>query len=182
MFDYIIIGMVYDRPLTGYDIKKNVENGIGVFYKASYGSLYPALKKLTDKKYLTLCEQMDGKRIKKFYQATEEGKAAFFEWLSSPIDFNNQSSDDKLVKVFFFDRLPHKIRDEQLQAYEMNNLNYLRKLQSLEKYFNDMENNDCYYFKLSTLYYGICIVRENIRWCRHLRAGKPLRELLEVEI
>ena len=49
MLDYIILGMVLNEDLTGYDIKKFIENGIGVFYKASYGSLYPALKKLTEK-------------------------------------------------------------------------------------------------------------------------------------
>ena len=47
MLESIILGMVSDNDFTGYDIKKLIENGIGVFYKASYGSLYPALKRLT---------------------------------------------------------------------------------------------------------------------------------------
>ncbi|WP_081905926.1 PadR family transcriptional regulator [Kineothrix alysoides] len=41
--------MVLNEDLTGDDIKKLIENGIGTFYKASFGSLYPALKKLTEK-------------------------------------------------------------------------------------------------------------------------------------
>ena len=178
MLKYVIIGMVLDEPLTGYEIKKYIENGIGVFYKASYGSLYPTLKKLSEKEQLTMCEKAQGHRQKKYYQATEQGKTAFFEWLSAPMNFND-GVDDHLVKIYFFDKLPAEIRDRQLQEYEVRNTNYLRKLQTLEKHFNEMENKECFYFKLSTLYYGISIVQDNIKWCKHLREQKPLTGLLE---
>ena len=75
MLDYIALGMVLDEALTGYDIKKEIEAGVGNFYTASYGSLYPALKKLSDKGYLTMTEQLQGNRVKKYYEATERGKA-----------------------------------------------------------------------------------------------------------
>ncbi len=44
-----------------------------------------------------------------------------------------------------------------------------------------MDNKECFYYKLSTLYYGICITEETIRWCRHIRMQKPLTDLLERE-
>lgn len=178
MLDFVIIGMVYYKPLTGYDIKKHIEDGIGVFYKASYGSLYPSLKKLTDKGCLTMYEQSQGSRQKKYYQITEQGKISFLKWLSSPTE---NDSDNHLVKVFFFDRLPTDIRNQQLQEYELQNVKYLRKLQELEKHYADMENTDCFYYKLSTLYYGIRIIQDNIKWCRHIREQKPLRELITEE-
>lgn len=178
MLEYIIIGMVLEKEHTGYEIKKYIEDGIGVFYKASYGSLYPALRKLSDRGDLVMSEKSQGERQKKYYLATQQGKQAFFKWLSSPIDFNN-GTDNHLVKVYFFDKLPEEIRCRQLQEYEIANENYLRKLQALEKHFNEMENKECFYYKLSTLYYGICIVKDNIRWCKHLRDKKPLVELME---
>ncbi len=178
MLENIIIGMALENPITGYDIKKYIENGISVFYKASFGSLYPALKKLTQKGYLTMVEQQQGNRKKKFYQATEDGKLVFYEWLALPVDLND-TTESRLVKIYFFDILPPEIRDQQLKEYELNNLNYLRKLEFLEKQFNEMPDRDCFYFKLSTLYYGICIIQENIRWCRHLQEHKPLKKLIE---
>ena len=54
MLESIALGMLLEKDLTGYDIKKFIENGIGVFYKASFGSLYPALKRLTEKGYLKI--------------------------------------------------------------------------------------------------------------------------------
>jgi len=180
MLDYIILGMLLNEDLTGYDIKKFVENGIGVFYKASYGSLYPALKKLTEKGYLDMYEEPRGGRQKKFYKLTDEGKKIFMDWLASPMNVLD-GANAHLAKVYFFDKIPSEIRDRQLLEHEMNNINYLRKLQSLENDFNKLKNKDCFYYKLSTLYYGICVTQESIRWCQHIRAGKPLSELIQTE-
>jgi DNA-binding PadR family transcriptional regulator len=177
MLDYIILGMVLNEDLTGYDIKKYIDNGIGVFYQASYGSLYPALKKLTEKGCLVMYEEPRGGRQKKFYKLTDEGKKIFMNWLVSPMNVLD-GTNSHLAKVYFFDKLPPDIRDRQLLEHEINNTNYLRKLQALETGFKEMENKDCFYYKLSTLYYGICITQETIRWCRHIRAGKPLSELM----
>jgi len=177
MLDYIILGMLYDDNLTGYDIKKYIENGIGVFYKASYGSLYPALKKLTGKGFLTMYEEPLGGRQKNYYKITNEGKKVFLDWLVLPINVLD-GTNTHLAKVYFFDKLSSDIRERQLLEYEINNENYLRKLQALENDFDKMENKDCFYYKLSTLYYGICITQETLRWCRHIREGKPLRTLI----
>ena len=177
MLDYIILGMLYDDNLTGYDIKKYIENGIGVFYKASYGSLYPALKKLTEKGFLTMYEEPLGGRQKNYYKITNVGKKGFLDWLVLPINVLD-GTNTHFAKVYFFDKLSSDIRERQLLEYEINNENYLRKLQALENDFDKMDNKDCFYYKLSTLYYGICITQETLRWCRHIREGKPLRTLI----
>ena len=78
MLESIALGMLLEKDLTGYDIKKFIENGIGVFYKASFGSLYPALKRLTEKGYLTTRDKPQGSRKKIFYHITEEGRKQFF--------------------------------------------------------------------------------------------------------
>jgi len=178
MLVYIILGMALHESLTGYDIKKRIENGIGVFYKASYGSLYPALRKLTEKGWLVMCEEPRGGRQKKFYSLTAAGEKVFMDWLVSPLNVLD-GVNSHLAKVYFFDKLPPEIRDRQLLEHEVNNGNYLRKLQALRSGFNKMEQQDCFYFKLSTLYYGIRATQESIRWCRHIRAGKPLAELIQ---
>ncbi len=177
MLDYIILGMVLDKELTGYEIKKYIENGIGVFYKASYGSLYPALKKLTVSGNLEMNEEPNGGRKKNFYKITDEGRQIFMEWLESPLNVLD-GTNTLLAKVYFFDKLSPDVRERQLLELQMNNENYLRKLQSLEKEFDKMENKDCFYHKLSTLYYGICVTAETIRWCQHIRNGNPLTDLI----
>jgi DNA-binding PadR family transcriptional regulator len=180
MLDFISLGMLTSEDLTGYDIKKRIESGIGVFYKASFGSLYPALKRLTEKGCLVMYEKPQGNRQKNFYKLTDEGRQVFMDWLTAPMNVLD-GTNTHLAKVYFFDRLPSDIRERQLLTYEMNNENYLTKLKALERNFNKLDNKNCFYYKLSTLYYGICITSETIRWCRHIRNSKPLTALIKGE-
>ncbi len=170
-----------DNDLTGYDIKKLIENGIGTFYKASYGSLYPALKRLTEKGYVTTSEKPQGARQKIFYHITDDGKSGFLEWLSAPMNIFD-GTNTNLAKVYFFDKLSAETREHQLLEYEINNINYLHNLKILEKEFSTMKNSNAFYYKLSTLYYGICITQKTIEWCRHIREQEPLAELIEKDI
>lgn len=180
MLDYVILGMVLNDDLTGYDIKKYIEKGIGVFYKASYGSLYPALKKMTEKGYLNMHEKPQGGRQKNYYRITDTGNKVFMDWLVSPMNVLD-GTNTHLAKVYFFDKLPADIRERQLLEHEINNENYLHKLEALEKEYDKLDNKDCFYYKLSTLYYGISITRETIKWCQHIRNLKPLTELIMEE-
>ena len=176
MLDYIAMGMVLDNALTGYDIKKEIEAGVGNFYTASYGSLYPALKRLTDKGYLAMTEKLQGNRTKKYYEATELGKSAFFEWLSSPFN-SNSSSDSLLARIYFFSELPDDIRKQQLQEFELYHQQILRKLQSMEKKLSLSTDSD--YFELSTLYLGLQHLQDSIRWFGHIIEQKPLSEFIK---
>jgi len=175
MLEYIAMGMVLHEPLTGYDIKKEIEAGIGNFYKASHGSLYPALKKLTNKGHLTMTEQPYGNRLKKYYEATELGKAAFLEWLSSPFD-PNSSSDSLLARIYFFSELSEGTRKQLLQEYELYHQQALRRFQAMEKHLVATDNVD--YFEISTLYLGLQHLQDSVRWFQHISEQKPLSEFI----
>ncbi|MNC24570.1 Transcriptional regulator PadR-like family protein [compost metagenome] len=170
MLNYIVLGMLFNGRLTGYDVKKWIENGIGVFYKASYGSIYPTLKLLLDQELVCLCPgEQSTSRQKKLYEITPQGREAFLHWLSEPIE----------TKVYFFDVLPEDVAGRQLAEYERKNIQYLNRLLALERSFDSPDNHQQHYYKMSTLYYGIGILRETLRWCRHARMKLPFRELYE---
>jgi len=177
MTKYILIGIVLREELTGYDIKKEVEMGIGNFYKASYGSLYPALKRLTEQGVLNMREEPQGGRIKKYYKATERGREEFLEWLSTPYDPNN-SEEQPLVKVYFFGELSPDTRRKRLEEYENYTSLMLHQLEQMEKQYAGEELNDRHYFELSTLYYGIRNGYETLKWFRHLKERRPHPEFL----
>jgi len=130
------MGVVLKKELTGYDIKKEVESSIGSFYKANYGRLYPALNKLAEKGFLTMNEQTQGKRLKKYYKTTELGKKDFLEWLSAPVDIN-MSGEAQLAQIFFYGELPKEIRDKRLQEYEILVQQGLQQLQNIAKTLPD---------------------------------------------
>ena len=180
MLDYIALGMVLDEALTGYDIKKEIEAGVGNFYTASYGSLYPALKKLSDKGYVAMFERPHGNRLKKYYEATETGREAFLEWLSSPFD-PRSSSDSLLARIYFFGVLSTDVRERQLQEYETHYQQIQRKLQAMERQLSITAADD-EYFEMSTLYLGLQHLGDSIRWLRYIREQRPLSEFIREDL
>ena len=50
---YAILGMLSISPMSGYDIKKEVETSISNFWTESYGQIYPVLKSLIAEKFVT---------------------------------------------------------------------------------------------------------------------------------
>lgn len=64
---------------TGYEIKKMSEDGrFSHFIDASFGSIYPALVRLTEDGYVSCREEHQaGKPDRKVYSLTDAGRAAF---------------------------------------------------------------------------------------------------------
>ena len=178
MFEEIILGIILEKDLTGYDIKKIIENSVGVFYRASYGSLYPALKRMETKGYVVSYEECQGGRKKIFYHITDSGKQCFFDWLTTPMEVL-AGTKSNLSKVYFGGHLPAEERAKQLQIYEKRSQKYLEELEELEAHLRQVENTEEFYYKMSTLYYGISVTKKTIEWCRHIREQKDLIYFVE---
>lgn len=46
MLELAILGLLKDQPLHGYELKKRLGESLGVLWGVSFGSLYPALRRL----------------------------------------------------------------------------------------------------------------------------------------
>jgi len=177
MLDYIILGMVLRSELTGYNIKKEVESSIGNFYKVNYGRLYPALSKLTEKGHLAMNEHMQGKRLKKYYMATEQGKKLFLDWLSAPIDMS-MSGDAQLAQIFFYGELPKEIRDKRLGEYEFFAQRAVNQLEGIAAMIPSEGMSEQDYFGISTLYYGLQNAHTTLRWLKHIKEQKSFSQFV----
>ena len=65
---HTLLGFLNYAPMTGYDLKKHIDNSTQFFWHAKLGQIYPTLKRL-DEDGLTESEIMpqEGKPDKKFY-------------------------------------------------------------------------------------------------------------------
>ena len=177
MIEYIILGLLYVKARSGYDIKKLMEENISMFYKASNGSIYPALRKLEEKGFIEMGLEKLGQREKKIYQITKEGKVMFKKWLLEPISYN-PSNMQECVKVFFLDFLEPIEREQVLRDLEEKLKQGLEELKAIEKQYAREEEIKNRYYRMSTLYYGIGICKETLRWCQYIRQEKPLTEFV----
>ena len=94
----LCLGVLTLGDASGYEIKKAFEDSpVGDFTGASYGSIYPALTKLTEEGLVT-CEaqSQEGRPDKKVYSITPAGKQNFIEAMST------SPSEDKYRSEFAF--------------------------------------------------------------------------------
>lgn len=68
---YMILALLEEQPMHGYEVMQRLEAESGGFYSASAGSVYPVLQMLQDQGHVA-SEEADGKRV---YRITDEGRA-----------------------------------------------------------------------------------------------------------
>jgi DNA-binding PadR family transcriptional regulator len=96
----VILGMLAARPRSGYEIKQLVDSSARFFWAASYGQIYPELKKLERAGLIAGDDSSRGGRQRTTYKLTAEGKRAAREWIETPPQVL-EARDEGLLKLFF---------------------------------------------------------------------------------
>ena len=94
--------------MSGYDLKRRFSESVGFFYRASDGSLYPALKTLAKRGMVRMRTMRTGARARKLYAITPRGREWFLRTLaqpSPPILVYDESS----VKLYFAHHRPEVV-------------------------------------------------------------------------
>lgn len=81
VLELAILGLLQEQPMHGYELRKQLKLMLGSFRALSYGSLYPCLKTLQAREWISgvndisaMTPALAGKRSKIVYQLTPEGK------------------------------------------------------------------------------------------------------------
>jgi DNA-binding PadR family transcriptional regulator len=83
----VILGMLMQGPMSGYDIKKQFETVFSYFFDASYGAIYPTLNRMENQGYIVKQVQIqEGKPNKNLYVINEKGKQQFNQYLNSMVE------------------------------------------------------------------------------------------------
>ena len=78
----VILGMLALGTQTGYDIKRFVDRSTRHFWAASYGQIYPELKRLERAGWIAGDDEPRGGRRRRVYRITPEGRSALRGLLS----------------------------------------------------------------------------------------------------
>ena len=75
VLELAILGRLRETPLHGYELRKQLNAALGAFRTLSYGSLYPALRSLTERGLIAADEAtpVGGRRTKIVYRITDAG-------------------------------------------------------------------------------------------------------------
>ena len=105
----VILGMLKLGVGTGYDIKKVIDFSTRFFWTASYGQIYPELKRLRKAGLVRAQEEPRGKVKRTVYSLTPKGEQALHDWLTDSQEVLFEIRDESLLRLFFGDLLS---RDE----------------------------------------------------------------------
>ena len=83
MLELAILGLLLESPMHGYELRKRLTGLLGAFRAFSYGSLYPALRRMQADGLIVEDAAPDGtpkmRRARRVYQLSDAGKARFAE-------------------------------------------------------------------------------------------------------
>ena len=103
----VILGLLAVRPLAGYDIKAIVDRSTRFFWAASYGQIYPELRRLEAEGLVQGEDAPNGGRQRRVYSLTPAGRQALVEWLLGTT-VTIELRDESLLRLFFADALPQE--------------------------------------------------------------------------
>lgn len=170
MIEMAVLGLLKDRSMHGYELKKELTAQLGQFWQFSYGSLYPTVKRLERSGAVErIFPKEDVKRRLNIYRITKIGEEMFTKALSE-----HTAVDDARfsMKLAFFRYLKPVDRVEVLErrrAYLTEKLAVMRS--KLRTY---RERIDAYTLQL--MEHGVDTTTADIEWIDKLLAEEKASE------
>jgi len=164
---YVILGMLGWRPMSGYEIKALVDKSTRFFWAASYGQIYPELRRLSAAGLIEGEASPQGGRRRNVYRLTPAGRSELQDWLGVDAEAF-ELRDEGLLKLFFAGAVGDEAAIQALDAKRREHERVLAHLEAIEA------KGDAGGFAAVVLRYGIECNRWQAGWCE--RAIRELRE------
>ncbi len=116
MLELAVLGLLKERSMHGYQLSRELSESLGGFWRVSYGSLYPTLRRLErDGAVEQVFDERGIGRRKNVYRITEKGEKLFFELLQEAPHDNTTEETRFRVRLAFFRYLPPETRIRLLE-------------------------------------------------------------------
>ncbi len=158
----VILGLLASRPRSGYDIKAVVDRSTRFFWAASYGQIYPELRRLEAEGLIEGEDSPTGGRRRRVYRLTGIGRQALVEWLLGPA-VTVELRDESLLRLFFADALPREHALMLLEGRQRGHEQYLETLRAIDARPGPAPDPP---FVDLVLRWGIAFNEWGAEWCR----------------
>jgi PadR family transcriptional regulator, regulatory protein AphA len=173
---YVILGMVSREARSGYEIKALVDNTTRFFWAASYGQIYPELRKLSEAGLLEGSDSPRGERKRTVYAITADGEEELKAWLRRPPE-TFEMREEGLLKLFFAGVLEPAEAAVTLREMGEYRRGVSERLRALEPMAREKEEEKHDPFPLMVLRGGIEFNEWFADWCERMgeRVLQPAR-------
>ena len=151
---YVLIGLLAQEPMSGYDLKKRIEVSVSNFIKASYGNIYPTLKRLEARKEIIVFDSLEThKKVR--YKSTSIGIQRLKKWLVSDIIEDHVF----LLRVYFFSFITPEEQITLIKQYYNLLINIQTRYQRIEETYGNMMGE----YPYRTLCYGKEMIKAEMK-------------------
>lgn len=158
---YAILGVLFDGPTSGYEIKSLMERSTIYFWRESDSTIYPMLKVLTKEGKVLPKTVYVGKKRKEVFSITEAGREEFKAWFESPTG-TETPRNEFLLKLFFAtdQKEMDRLFQERLKKVEGIYEEYKKIDERLEGIADFPQKR----VRLKALRYGMVLLESEIQW------------------
>jgi len=169
VLELAVLGLLHEAPMHGYELRKRLGAVLGPFRALSYGTLYPSLRRLSERGWIAESDRPDdtarpaSRRARIVYELTAAGIERFEHLVrdAGPASWDDDSFD---VRLAFFSRTAVEVRIGILEGRRS------RLEERLEQVSNALARNrervDRYTLELQR--HGLESVQREVRWLNEL--------------
>lgn len=176
MIELAILGLLKERSMHGYQLKKRLAETLGPFWQVSYGSLYPALKRLQREGAVEMVfPREEVGRRKNVYRLTEPGEEVFARLLA---ETGHDTGDDNgfRIRLAFFRYLKPETRIGVLERRRAVLTQRLADLRGRVSSFRERADS----YTMSLMRHGMDTTEHDLQWVDDMiraerRATRPRR-------
>jgi DNA-binding PadR family transcriptional regulator len=167
VLEVAILGLLKERPMHGYELKKRLSYMLGHFWTVSYGSLYPALKRLEKSGSIERAYSVKEKtRNRNVFRITGRGETEFMRLLTEDISDKSLADNEKFdLRMAFFQYLEPEKRLSLLETRRR-----LLEAQVAEFKAYGSNNGDEDHYRKGLMRHKVELARSDIRWLDKLMA------------
>lgn len=163
--DMVILGLLAHEDMTGYDIKKRIDQEISFFWKGSFGSIYPALSGMLAAGQVEKTGASSGSgREKILYRITAAGRETLESWLKDS-KADNDLKYETLVKLFFGRSAGKEVTIRNIEIFEKQVEKDLAALQFFRKNLEQVLQEEDHLYYYLTVLFGIETYEAYLKWC-----------------
>ena len=172
----VILGLLSHEPMSGYDIKKQIDGTIRYFWKGSFGSIYPAVAALEKDGFIEKTESDTGRQERVVYSITEAGRESLLEWLKTST-VKNEMKYETLLKLFFGGIAEKEVSIHTIEEFEHQVKLDLEQMRLFQRNLSRVLDEPGHIYYYLTVLFGIEMYEGYLRWCETakktlLEAGK----------
>jgi PadR family transcriptional regulator, regulatory protein AphA len=164
-----VLGVLSLGPMSGYEIRRFMEQSTGNFWSESFGQIYPALKRMLAEGLVEVDGKAEassgGRPARKVYRITESGLERLRDWLGVRLK-PHKNRNELLLKVFFGSQAEKGVIAAQVELWRERYAADLKRYMGIERDLQKGQaRNPSLPFSLITVRYGIAEARALIKWC-----------------